>query len=124
MTYVEFILAIENLKENAAIRWIFRCLDINDNGKLDSQTMSYFYRGIYENTEPLGIAESFENIRDEIFDMVKPKNPEYITLEDLLNSENGETVVTLLIDIKGFYHFENRYSLENAQNDLESNYNT
>lgn len=73
----------------------------------------------------------FENIQDEIFDMVKPAQPDRITLKDLLNwygvdnvktfgclgtvilldsfsSEQGDTVISILIDLNGFWNHENR----------------
>lgn len=49
--------------------------------------------------------------QDEIFDMVKPADPTFITLADLLLSGAGHTVVSMLVDINGFWTYDNRESL-------------
>jgi hypothetical protein len=50
----------------------------------------------------------FEDVKDEIFDMVKPQFPLIITLQDLITSGQGGTVVSLLTDLHGFWLYENR----------------
>ena len=50
----------------------------------------------------------FEDIKDEIFDMVKPTDPLRLTLQDLINSQQGETVISILTDLNGFWAYENR----------------
>lgn len=64
---------------------------------------------------------SFEDIKDEIFDMVKPKSVQKITLQDLIDSAQGETVVNILIDLNGFWTYENREYLATEQKDDDSN---
>ena len=49
--------------------------------------------------------------QDEIFDMVKPENPMFITFEDLMKSRAGHTVVSMLVDVNGFWTYDNRESL-------------
>ena len=49
-----------------------------------------------------------EDVIDEIFDMVKPKTPKAITFEDLQNSGQADIIVTMLIDAKGFYDYDQR----------------
>nr|CAD7427343.1 unnamed protein product [Timema monikensis] len=53
----------------------------------------------------------FEDVKDEVFDMVKPANPAWITLQDLVNCGQGDTVVTILIDLNGFWTYENREAM-------------
>lgn len=50
--------------------------------------------------------------------MVKPKDPFKITLQDLVNSCQGDTVVSILIDLNGFWAYENREVL--VANDSDS----
>lgn len=57
-------------------------------------------------------------LQDEIFDMVKPKDPLKISLQDLINSNQGDTVTTILIDLNGFWTYENREAL--VANDNEN----
>ncbi|MBE7326101.1 hypothetical protein IEQ44_15815, partial [Nocardioides sp. Y6] len=50
--------------------------------------------------------------------MVKPKDPFKITLQDLVNSCQGDTVSSILIDLNGFWTYENREVL--VTNDSDS----
>ena len=50
--------------------------------------------------------------QDEIFDMVKPEDPMYITFADLMRSGAGHTVVSMLVDVNGFWTYDNRESLK------------
>ena len=59
----------------------------------------------------------FEDVKDEIFDMVRPLDPLRITLDDLIRSGNGDTVVSILIDLNGFWTYENREVLVNDNNE-------
>lgn len=45
---------------------------------------------------------------DEIFDMVNPVTPGCITLDDLICCGVGGTVVAMLVDLQGFYDYDNR----------------
>lgn len=40
--------------------------------------------------------------------MVKPQDPLRITLQDLIQSSQGDTVCSILIDLNGFWTYENR----------------
>ena len=53
--------------------------------------------------------------------MVRPIDPIRITLEDLINCCNGDTVVSILIDLNGFWTYENREVLvtDNAEEHSE-----
>lgn len=105
-TYLDFVLALENRHEPQSLHYLFRILDINNRGYLDTFCLNYFFRvsilSMYQNQflqetiicvqaiqeqmtmhgqEPV----SFEDVKDEIFDMVKPIDPCKITLQDLLS---------------------------------------
>lgn len=51
--------------------------------------------------------------------MVRPKDPYKITLQDLVNSCRGDIVSSILIDLNGFWTYENREVM--AANDNDSN---
>lgn len=108
-TYLDFILALENQKEPQALHYFFKILDIDGKGYLNTFTLNYFFRSIQQqmgqhNQEPV----SFEDVKDEIFDMVKPVDSSKITLQDLINCGQGDVVVSILIDLNGFWSYENR----------------
>lgn len=55
-----------------------------------------------------------EDIKNEIFDMVKPADPLRITYKDLLRSGRGDVVMSILTDVKGFVAYENRENLSES----------
>lgn len=117
-TYLDFVLALENQKEPQALHYFFKILDIDNKGYLTVFTLNYFFRSIqdqmrHHNQEPV----NFEDVKDEIFDMVKPADPSKITLQDLINSGQGDVVVSILIDLNGFWTYENREMLVPDQSD-------
>lgn len=113
-TYLDLVLALENRKEPQALQFFFRILDVNSCGYLDTFSLNYFYRDIQEQMklhgqDPVG----FEDVKDEIFDMVKPEQPCRITLRDLVRCGKGGTVVSILIDANEFWAYDNREALAN-----------
>lgn len=108
-TYLDFVLAMENKKEPQALQYLFRILDVRQDGYLSVFSLHIFFRAILEqmqahNQDPV----SFQDVKDEIFDMVKPDHPHRITLKDLIRSKQGDTVVAILTDLNGFWSYENR----------------
>lgn len=43
-TYLDFVLALENRKEPAALQYIFKLLDIENQGHLNVFSLNYFFR--------------------------------------------------------------------------------
>lgn len=43
-TYLDFVLALENRKEPAALQYIFKLLDIEEQGYLNVFSLNYFFR--------------------------------------------------------------------------------
>ncbi|ETN63793.1 phosphatase 2 [Anopheles darlingi] len=108
-TYLDFVLALENRAEPQSLHYLFRILDVEHKGYLTAFTLNYFFKGIQDElsvhrAEPI----NFEDVKDEIFDMVKPADPTRITLKDLINCGHGETVVSILIEFHKFWAYENR----------------
>jgi len=62
-------------------------------------------------TRPLTEIPPFNNVQNEIFDMVKPVDSMRITLKDLINCGQGGLVISILVDIGSFWSYENRESL-------------
>ena len=108
-TYLDFVLALENRKEPQALSYFFKILDVKNQGFLNTFSLNYFFRDILKQMEKLSQDPvRFEDVKDEIFDMVRPKDPLRIKLEDLIECGNGDTVVSILIDLNGFWTYENR----------------
>ncbi|XP_013371058.1 PREDICTED: serine/threonine-protein phosphatase 2A regulatory subunit B'' subunit gamma-like [Chinchilla lanigera] len=108
-TYLNFVLALENRKEPAALQYIFKLLDIENKEYLNVFSLHYFFRAIQELMKIHGQDPvSFRDVKDEIFDIVKPLK---ISLQDLINSNQADTVTTILIDLNGFWTYEKREAL-------------
>ncbi|XP_045467333.1 serine/threonine-protein phosphatase 2A regulatory subunit B'' subunit gamma-like [Harmonia axyridis] len=117
-TYLDLVLALENRSEPQAISYLFRIIDIREQKYLDAFTLNYFFRAIQDQMKAHGAEPvSFEDVKDELFDMVRPKDPERITLEDLLACGQGDTFISILIEFHGFWAYENREAVtaESAQ---------
>lgn len=111
-TYLDLVLALENRSEPQALAYLFRILDIKNCGYLDAFTLNYFFRAIQDQMKAHGAEPvSFQDVKDELFDMVRPKDPEKITLSDLLACGQGETFVSIVIEFHGFWAYENRESV-------------
>ncbi|KAI8432870.1 hypothetical protein MSG28_013797 [Choristoneura fumiferana] len=114
-TYLELVLALENRRQPAALAYLFRLLDINSQGYLDKFTLNYFFKAIQEQMVAHGAEPvNFEDVKDEIFDMIRPEHPSRITLQDLVRSGHGHTAVSILLELHGFWAYENREALAAA----------
>ena len=110
-TFLDFVLAMENKKTRQGLNYLWRLLSLG-KGYLDSFSISYFFRDIDMVLKENGIENiKMADVRDEIFDMVKPKDPLRITLEDLASSGCADTVIEMLIDNYGFWGYENRENI-------------
>jgi len=120
-TYLDFVLAMENKKEPQSLQYLFRIMDVRQEGYFSVFSLHFFFRAIQEemrkhNQEPV----LFEDVKDEIFDMVKPSDPLRLTLADLIRSQQGDTVVSILTDLNGFWSYENREVLVVDNNEESS----
>ncbi|XP_043911544.1 serine/threonine-protein phosphatase 2A regulatory subunit B'' subunit gamma-like [Protopterus annectens] len=98
-TYLDFILALKDRTQPASLHYMFRLLDIEGKGSLNAFSLNYFYKAIQEKQRLYVVDQSsFDNIKDIIFDMVNPKDPYKITLQDLINSGRGATVISILTE--------------------------
>ena len=85
-------------------------------------SLNYFFRDIIKQMERLHQDPvKFEDVKDEIFDMVRPKDPLRITLQDLVACGQGETVVSILIDLNGFWTYENRENIVSDNSTIDLN---
>lgn len=114
-TFLDFILAMENKSAPESVRYLFKVLDMEHVGYLSVFTLTYFFRAVHEKMMELGHdvhAIKIEDVvRNEIFDMVKPEQPDRITIEDLIRCKCAHTVFSILIDVNGFWKYDNRESL-------------
>ena len=107
--FIDFVLAMENRKDPASIQYIWRALDVYHNNKIDTFIINMFYRGVIKKLVNRDKGEyRIDDIKDEIWDMIGPKNTNYITLQDVLKSSYSDIVLSLLIDAKAFYQHDQK----------------
>ncbi|XP_019160390.1 PREDICTED: probable serine/threonine-protein phosphatase 2A regulatory subunit B'' subunit TON2 isoform X1 [Ipomoea nil] len=111
-SFLDFVLALENKDTPEGLTYLFRCLDLNVRGFLTTADIHTLFRDVHQKWIEGGNYElCIEDVRDEIWDMVKPGDPLRITLADLLTCKQGGTVASMLIDVRGFWAHDNRENL-------------
>ena len=96
-----------------ALAYFIRLLDVQRAGGLIAFDVCYFFRAVVEKFDELGEEASctIEDVKDEIFDMVKPVDRALITLRDLEHCKVGDTVVGMLTDMHAFWQYDRREQL-------------
>ncbi|CAA3003972.1 probable serine threonine- phosphatase 2A regulatory subunit B subunit TON2, partial [Olea europaea subsp. europaea] len=111
-SFLDFVLALENKDSPEGLTYLFRCLDLHGRGFLTTADTHTLFRDVHQKWIEGGNYElCIEDVRDEIWDMVKPADPLRITLADLLGCKQGGTVASMLIDVRGFWAHDNRENL-------------
>ncbi len=107
--FIDFVLSLENRKHPASIQYIWRALDVYHKNAVDTFIINMFYRQVVRKLINRGKGEyKIDDIKDEIWDMINPKNQNYITIQDILASSYSDTVLSLLIDAKAFYSHDQK----------------
>ena len=111
--YLDFVLAWGDKNHPTSLAYFFRVLDVNKTGALTNMEIWTFLKSVHETwtADPDNYELNMLDVRDEIFDMVKPETPGRITLEDLKRCGCAHTVIEILCDHTGFWKYDNRESL-------------
>jgi len=112
-TFLDFVLAMENRQSPQSIQYFWRILDIQRCGFLNIFSLNYFFRAVCQKMVELGNEpiNAGDVIANELFDMVQPQEPHKITLKDLTRCNCGDTIISILIDLNGFWKYDNRETL-------------
>ena len=94
-----------------------KLLDIQKVGGLTALDVKIFFRAVAHKFAEFGDEANCEvdDVKDEIFDMVKPRDPMFITLSDLIACKVGDTVVGMLTDMNAFTAYDRRYDRRRAE---------
>ncbi len=58
------------------MEYFFRILDVDQDGFINAFDMNYFFRDVQKMLDETGqLMVAFEDVKDEIFDMVRPSDP-------------------------------------------------
>ncbi|KAJ9549573.1 hypothetical protein OSB04_022116 [Centaurea solstitialis] len=111
-SFLDFVLALENKDTPEGLAYLFRCLDLHGRGYLTTADIHILFRYVREKWIQVGNYElNTDDVRDEIWDMVRPVHPLRITLADMLACKQGGTIASMLIDVRGFWAHDNRENL-------------
>lgn len=115
-TFLDLVLALENKSNSQSLIYFWRVLDIEKSGRLSRSVIEYFYKDIYTCLRSLGYeAPTLEDIIIEINDIVSCDHPVGPSFDDLVRSNQGHTIVTMLLDVHGFWAYDNRETLIQQQ---------
>jgi Ca2+-binding EF-hand superfamily protein len=118
--FLDFVLAMQNKDTPQGLAYFWRLLDIDQCGYLTAAHITYFFKSVIEQMVANGYDPvRSEDIVNEIFDMVRPKDPDRITLRDLVHCGVGDVVVSILTDMHSFWTYDNREML--IAQDMEEN---
>eukprot|EP01036_Dinobryon_divergens_P031956 gene31956-41453_t len=111
--FVNLILAINNMATHKeAIGYFWRVLDMDRSGRLTVETIKYFYRDVKYCLKNIGYdAPNEDYVVVEIFDLLACNDGQGATFADMVNSKQGHTVITMLLDVNGFWRYDNRESI-------------
>lgn len=80
-TFLDFVLAMENKKSPQALQYFFRVLDVFNKGAIDTFVINMFFRAVIQKLETRVQTDyKIDDLKDELWDMVKPQLPYCITL--------------------------------------------
>lgn len=119
--YLDFALAWSNKTHPASLNYFFKALDVSEKNVLTNYEIWTFLKSVHDAwlADPDNYDLDMLDVRDEIFDMVKPQVPGRITLSDLTNCKCADTVIEILTDHTGFWKYDNRESLPSNDEEEE-----
>lgn len=116
--FVNLVIALENFTSSEAIRYFWKIIDYDNSGKLTASKIKYFYKDIYNSLIKSSYeAPKVENVIIEIYDILRCNEMDSATRKDVIQSQQGHTIISMLLDINGFWRYDNRESLIADNND-------
>ncbi len=114
--FVSLVLACENMTAPESLRYFFRVVDYDHSGRLSAEKIKFFYKDVRECLLATGYdAPSPDHVALEIFDLVACNDARGPSLAELTACKQGHTALTMLLDVNGFWKYDNRETLM-AQN--------
>jgi serine/threonine-protein phosphatase 2A regulatory subunit B'' len=109
--FINFVLALENPTSEQSIKYFWKLLDLDFSGRLTPRKIKYFYEAIRSSFAGRYDTPSAEHIVVEVFDALGCNSEEGATLQDMIQSKQGQVVISLLLDVDGFWRYDNREHL-------------
>ncbi|XP_076453573.1 uncharacterized protein LOC143288820 isoform X3 [Babylonia areolata] len=119
--FVWFLIAEEDKKHPTSIEYWFRCMDLDGDGVISMYEMEHFYEEQMQKMESLGIEKlPFHDCLCQMFDLVRPRAEERITLSDLKNCRMADIFFDTFFNLDKFLEHEQRDPFA-ATRELDSN---
>ncbi|ORZ34421.1 hypothetical protein BCR44DRAFT_125778 [Catenaria anguillulae PL171] len=102
-------MAASNVHHPAAIRFLFRILDVDKVGYLSEHAVREYVNEVLNAAKMVGGGGGFEvkDIVNEVFDMARAdQTKRIITLNDLLKCGVGGTIIRILVDVHGLSQYD------------------
>jgi hypothetical protein len=99
-------------------RYFFQVLDVENVGRLSAAVLSMWTAHVhavaFHRMAAVGAYDP-EDVKDEIFDMVKPKEAGYVALPELAASGMSDAICGILVDGQCHVDYEQREELQAQQ---------
>jgi len=123
LDFIWFILSEEDKNTETSIHFFFRCLDIDEDGILSSFELEEFYkeqmiRLEFKAFEPI----AFRDILCQVLDIIKPSDPNRITLQDMKRCKQASYVFNLFFNVNKFLSCEDPVTDRSDSSNWNSNW--
>jgi len=110
--FIYFMMSEEDKTTEQALRYWFKCADLDGDGKLSPQELDYFYRiQLHRVVSHQQEVVQFEDVLCQMIDMIDPVDHTAITVQDLIRRDVREASGTLfdtVFNLHKFLRFETR----------------
>ena len=108
--FIDFLLAWSDRGARASLRWLWPALDVRGAGRLTRRDVETLFAPVRELWIARGQYDGLRagDVAAEVFDIVRPEDPTFITLSDLLTCPLAGTVVGMLTDVGAFWEHDTR----------------
>jgi len=117
--FINFVLALEHPTTEQSIKYFWNLFDLDYSGRLSPRKIKYFYEAIRSSLAGRYDTPSAEHIVVEVFDALGCNSADGATLHDMIQSKQGHVVISLLLDVDGFWRYDNREHLNQMSNGAE-----
>lgn len=110
--FIYFMLSEEDKSNEVSVRYWFNCVDVDGDGKLNNMEMRSFYAVQLHRMQCMGHEiVPFEDMLCQMMDMIKPKNSDFLVVEDFMQAECSQVSGALfdaLFNLNKYLLFEQR----------------
>ncbi|KAI9346228.1 hypothetical protein BDR26DRAFT_125111 [Obelidium mucronatum] len=103
--FIWFMLCVEDKRKVGSIEYWFRCLDVDSDGMLSLYELCEFYEQQVKRMIDFRMSEPWklDDFICSLLDLIKPKNPNYLTLSDLKRTpQNAALFFDMLFDLRKY----------------------